>query len=77
MAQSVEVLMSELRKAGVLSGGPTNPMGLPMPSGFDGYFLEDELLVPPSRRPAAHALATSRGEWPTAWVGVGWGGAGK
>jgi len=38
--ESVNVLMAELRKVGVLSGGPTNPMGLPMPSGFDGYFLE-------------------------------------
>ena len=43
--ESVDLLVSELRKAGVLSGGPTNPMGLPMPSGYDGYFLEDELLV--------------------------------
>lgn len=28
-----------------------------MPSGFDGYFLEDELLVPPSKRAAALAEA--------------------
>jgi 3'-phosphoadenosine 5'-phosphosulfate synthase len=48
--ESVEMLMSELRKAGVLSGGPTNPMGLPMPSGYDGYFLEDELMAPVSKR---------------------------
>eukprot|EP00620_Florenciella_sp_RCC1587_P021806 CAMPEP_0182556594 /NCGR_PEP_ID=MMETSP1324-20130603/806_1 /TAXON_ID=236786 /ORGANISM="Florenciella sp., Strain RCC1587" /LENGTH=1013 /DNA_ID=CAMNT_0024768507 /DNA_START=30 /DNA_END=3071 /DNA_ORIENTATION=- len=46
--ESVDMLITELRKAGVLSGGPTNPMGLPMPSGFAGEFLEDELMVKPS-----------------------------
>eukprot|EP00613_Pedinella_sp_CCMP2098_P052995 CAMPEP_0171891258 /NCGR_PEP_ID=MMETSP0992-20121227/44637_1 /TAXON_ID=483369 /ORGANISM="non described non described, Strain CCMP2098" /LENGTH=193 /DNA_ID=CAMNT_0012518569 /DNA_START=36 /DNA_END=614 /DNA_ORIENTATION=+ len=32
-------------------------MGLPMPSGFDGYFLEDELTVPLSKRSAKLAEA--------------------
>jgi len=50
--ESVEVLMGELRKHGVLSGGATNPMGLPMPSGFKDFFLEDELAVPKSKRSA-------------------------
>jgi len=57
--ESVDMLVTELRKAGVLSGGPTNPMGLPMPSGFDGTFLEDELMVAPSKRAALLAEAAT------------------
>lgn len=57
--ESVDMLITELRKAGVLTGGPTNPMGLPMPSGFDGLFLEDELMVKPQEKSAKMAEAAT------------------
>ena len=44
--ESVATLMAELRKAGVLTGGPTNPMGLPMPAGFDGEEVYHSGLLP-------------------------------
>jgi 3'-phosphoadenosine 5'-phosphosulfate synthase len=43
--------MESLKKAGVLTGGPTHPLGLPLPygttkdAGEEGQFLEDELTV--------------------------------
>ena len=48
--------------AGALSGGPTHPLGLPLPAGATeaGAFLEDELTVTePARLAALHAEAAT------------------
>jgi 3'-phosphoadenosine 5'-phosphosulfate synthase len=45
--ESVDVLLNALRKAGALEGGPTHPLGLPLPYGTKDrrVFLEDELII--------------------------------
>ena len=54
--ECVATLIASLKKEGVLSGGPYDASGLPVPPGFDGEWLEDKLQVKPS------ALAKARAE---------------
>lgn len=57
--ESVFELLQVLKKAGVLEGGPTHPLGLPMPVGMKSpeVFLEDELIASPTKRSALMAEA--------------------
>ena len=52
---SVAILMKALKDAGALEGGPTHPLGLPLPYGTKkaGHFLEDDLIVSDPTKKAA------------------------
>ena len=49
--------MNALKREGVLTGGASDPSGLPLPPGFDGEWLEDKLMVEASTAAAKRAEA--------------------
>ena len=58
--ECVRILIEKLRVEGVLDGGPSDPSGLPLPPGFTGAWLEDELIISNNKFSASSALATKR-----------------
>jgi len=53
--QCVEITVRKLKQAGILTGGPVDPSGLPMPDG--GLFIDQH--VPPHQRDAKRSEAES------------------
>ena len=58
--ECVHMLLEKLRIEGVLDGGPSDASGLPLPPGFTGSWLEDELILSRNTLSTANAASTGR-----------------
>jgi 3'-phosphoadenosine 5'-phosphosulfate synthase len=58
--ECVHMLLEKLRIEGVLDGGPSDASGLPLPPGFTGTWLEDELILSKNTLSTANAASSGR-----------------